>query len=294
MRGEEVLSLLRAQNGDYVSGERMSEVLGVSRSAVWKIIKGLREQGYDIHSVTNKGYTLVDHPNLLEKERLERMVAGGEIGSVLHCLDSIDSTNTQAKRLATEGAPHGTVVLAEEQTGGRGRFGRGFLSPKGTGIYVSALLRPDATPTEMSDFTAWVAVAVWRAIKDCCDAPVQIKWTNDLVLGGKKICGILTELGLESESNRLDYMIVGVGVNACQNGFPEDLAEIATSIVMETGEEVDRTELAGGILASFEQLLGDFPQEKEKYLALYRQNCITIGKPVQVFTPATRREGTAI
>lgn len=291
-----MLALLRAQQGGYLSGEAMSQTLGISRTAIWKIINGLRLQGYEIDSVSNKGYCLVDHPNLLEQGRLTAQLSHCQIGKRLHCFDTIDSTNTQMKRLATEGEPHGTVILSEEQTGGRGRYGRTFSSPKGTGVYLSLLLRPKCTAVEMTDFTAWVAVAVADAIEECCGVTPQIKWTNDLVLGGKKICGILTELGLDGDSGELDYVVVGIGVNVNQKqeDFPPEIAEMATSIAAEQGGEVDRTDLATHLITKLDQLVTTFPQQKEKYLDQYRTRCITIGKQVQVITPTTRRQAMAI
>ena len=203
MSRETVLSLLLAHPGEYLSGAAMSRTLGVSRAAVWKAIEALRQEGYEITSAPNRGYRLESAPDRVREGELSGHLAGCLVGSRLLCLDTIDSTNTEAKRQAMAGAPEGLVVLAEEQTGGRGRLGRSFQSPRGCGLYLTALLRPQLPPIEVVDFTAWVAVAVCDGIQAACGVRPRIKWTNDIVLEGKKLCGILTEMGLENEINAL-------------------------------------------------------------------------------------------
>ena len=185
MSREKVLSLLRDCQGEYLSGEAMSRELGISRAGVWKAIEGLRQEGYVISSAPNRGYCLEDAPDLLRAGELSGPLTGSLVGSKLLCLDIIDSTNTECKRQAMAGASEGLVVMAEEQTGGRGRRGRGFQSPRGKGLYLSALFRPDLSPNLVSDFTAWVAVAVCDGIEACCGIRPQIKWTNDIVLTEK-------------------------------------------------------------------------------------------------------------
>lgn len=193
MSRETVLSLLLAHPGEYLSGAAMSRTLGVSRAAVWKAIEALRQEGYEITSAPNRGYRLESAPDRVREGELSGHLAGCLVGSRLLCLDTIDSTNTEAKRQAMAGAPEGLVVLAEEQTGGRGRLGRSFQSPRGCGLYLTALLRPQLPPIEVVDFTAWVAVAVCDGIQAACGVRPRIKWTNDIVLEGKKLCGILTD-----------------------------------------------------------------------------------------------------
>ena len=222
MSRETVLSLLLAHPGEYLSGAAMSRTLGVSRAAVWKAIEALRQEGYEITSAPNRGYRLESAPDRVREGELSGHLAGCLVGSRLLCLDTIDSTNTEAKRQAMAGAPEGLVVLAEEQTGGRGRLGRSFQSPRGCGLYLTALLRPQLPPIEVVDFTAWVAVAVCDGIQAACGVRPRIKWTNDIVLEGKKLCGILTEMGLENEINALQYLVTGIGVNVNQR--PEDFS----------------------------------------------------------------------
>ena len=275
MSRETVLSLLLAHPGEYLSGAAMSRTLGVSRAAVWKAIEALRQEGYEITSAPNRGYRLESAPDRVREGELSGPLAGCLVGSRLLCLDTIDSTNTEAKRQAMAGAPEGLVVLAEEQTSGRGRLGRSFQSPRGCGLYLTALLRPQLPPIEVVDFTAWVAVAVCDGIQAACGVRPRIKWTNDIVLEGKKLCGILTEMGLENEINALQYLVTGIGVNVL-------------------GRPVRRSELAVQIIRALDRMYSAFPQGKADYLARYRADCLTPGNRVQLITPASRTEATAL
>ncbi len=296
MSRENVLSLLRERQGEYLSGEAMSRSLGISRAGVWKAIEGLRQEGYVIASAPNRGYCLEDAPDKLRAGELSGPLSGSLVGSKLLCLDVIDSTNTECKRQAMAGAAEGLVVTAEEQTGGRGRRGRSFQSPKGKGLYLSALFRPEMEPAKTADFTAWVAVAVCDGIEACCGVRPQIKWTNDIILGGKKLVGILTELGLESESNTLDYLVTGIGINV--NEGPEDFSpevqEIATSLSQQLGRPVRRTELAAQVVLALNRMYAVYPRERESYLARYRAGCITPGHQVQLITASSRRQAFAL
>ena len=295
MSRERVLSLLLGQEG-YLSGEAMSRELGVSRAAVWKAIEALRQEGYAISSAPNRGYRLEQAPDRLREGELSGPLAGCTVGSHLLCLEQIDSTNTEAKRQAMAGAPDGLVVLAEEQTGGRGRLGRSFQSPRGTGLYLSALLRPRLAPETVANLTAWVAVAVCDGIEACCGVRPQIKWTNDIVLNGKKLCGILTELGLESETNSLASLVTGIGLNTHQRreDFAPEIRDMATSLALELGRPVRRVELARHVIQALDRMYQNFPENKAAYLDRYRQDCLTTGRPVQLITPTQRREAQAV
>ena len=296
MSREKVLSLLLEQGGQYVSGEAMSRTLGISRAAVWKAIEALRQEGYVIQSAPNRGYCLEAAPDRVREGELSGPLEGCRVGGRLLCLETVDSTNTEAKRRAMAGAPDGLVILSEEQTGGRGRRGRAFQSPKGKGLYLTALLRPKLEPSQVADFTAWVAVAVCDGVEAACGLRPRIKWTNDLVLGGKKLCGILTELGLESESNTLDYLITGIGINVnhAPEDFDEEVRPIATSLAQALGRPVRRSQLAVEIIRALDRMYAQFPQNKEAYLAKYRSDCLTPGHPVQLITPASREEAFAV
>ena len=296
MSREHVLSLLLEHQGDYLSGETMSRELSISRAAVWKAIGTLRQEGYEISSAPNRGYRLESAPDRIREGELRVPLAGCRVGRQLLCLDVIDSTNTECKRRAMAGAEDGLVILAEEQTEGRGRKGRSFQSPRGKGLYLSALLRPKLSPAQVGDMTAWVAVAVCDGIEAACGVRPRIKWTNDLVLNGKKLCGILTELGLESETYSLDYLVTGIGVNV--NHMPEDFDEevraIATSLAQELGRPVRRAELAAQIIRALDQMYAGFPENKQRYLERYRIDCLTPGNQVQLYTPASRQEAYAL
>lgn len=296
MSRETILSLLLAHQGDFLSGEAMSQQLGISRAAVWKAIEALRQEGYVITSAPNRGYRLDSAPDRIREGELSGHLEGCVLGGSLMCLDSIDSTNTECKRQAMAGAPHGLVVLSEEQTGGRGRLGRSFQSPRGCGLYLSLLLRPQLPPQDVVDFTAWVAVAVCDGIEAACGVRPQIKWTNDLVLGGKKLCGILTEMGLESETNSLQYLVTGIGVNVnhTREDFDPELWEIAASLSMHLGRPVRRSVLAVEIIRALDRMYAGFPENKQEYLARYRADCMTTGKQVQLITPVSRQEAVAV
>ncbi len=296
MNREKVLSLLRERQGEYLSGEAMSRTLGISRAAVWKVVEGLRREGYTISSGPNRGYRLERAPDRLREGELAAPLAGLLVGRQLECLDTIDSTNTECKRRAMSGAQEGLVVTAEEQTGGRGRRGRSFQSPRGCGLYLSALLRPRLEPDQVAGFTAWTAVAVCDGIESCCGVRPAVKWTNDIILNGKKLAGILTELGLEGESNAVDYLVTGIGVNVNQRpeDFQEEVGSMATSLAMELGRPVRRSELAVHILRALDRAYAAFPAGQAAYLERYSRDCITLGKQVQLITPAGRREAFAL
>lgn len=293
---EQTLELLLEDQGNFISGEAMSQKLGVSRAAVWKHIAQLREQGYEIDAVKNKGYALTSAPNILEKTRISQGLEGQWLGQEIVCLPSIDSTNTEVKRRAMSGGKQGLVITSEEQTAGRGRRGRSFHSPLGTGLYFSFLYRPDCDASALHDLTAWVAVAVAEGIEACCGLAPSIKWTNDLLLNGKKISGILTEISLESESSFVEYVVVGIGINVNhqEGDFPPELGEFTSSIAMETGKTICRNQLCQDILLALNSMFSQLPQEKTKYLAAYRQRCITLGKEVQVLRGEARKEGKAL
>ena len=209
MSKEKIFALLSAQAGDFVSGEDISAQLGISRAAVWKAVGALRRDGYTIEAQTGLGYRLADSPDVLSERELRRRLGETKIvGRTLDCFESVDSTNSYLKRIAAEGAPDGAVAVADEQTAGRGRRGRSFSSGPGRGVYLSALLRPQLAPESVLPLTALGAVAACDAVERTCGVRPQIKWTNDLVLNGKKLSGTLTELSLEGESGALQYAVI--------------------------------------------------------------------------------------
>ena len=294
MLRDDVLALLRQREGEPLSGEAMSRTLGVSRAAVWKAMETLRQEGYEISSAPRRGYWLEKSPDLLSPGELSR--PDRRVGRELVCLDQVDSTNNEIKRRAVGEVPDGLTVVAGEQTGGRGRRGRSFVSPPGKGLYLSALLKPDCPLGEVPTLTAWSAVAVCDAIEELCGVRPGIKWPNDVILEGRKLCGILTELELEAETAALRYVVVGIGVNISQTetDFGPEVAPVAISLAQALGRAPRRAEVARALLDSLDRLYVGFPQQREGWLARYRADCLTVGKPVRVLSGAGEREGTAL
>lgn len=217
MTKDTILSLLRQSPGEFVSGEVIRQAAGVSRAAVSKAVAVLRQEGHEIESVTNRGYRLISLADSLRPEELRQRLTGHHIGQEIVCLPTIDSTNNEIKRRAVSGSVDGLVILADQQTGGRGRRGRSFVSPAGKGLYLSAALKPHCPLERVSSLTAWTAVALCDAIEQVCGVRPGIKWPNDLVLQDKKLCGVLTEMELEAETGSLGYVIIGIGINLRQN-----------------------------------------------------------------------------
>lgn len=282
MNADQLLNLLYQQKGSHISGEVMSQTLGVSRSAVWKGISSLREQGYVIESSTKKGYFLKSSPYFVEIQKISPYLIHQKLGNPLIYHMTIDSTNTHLKQLALEGTSEGTCVLSSEQTAGKGRRGRSFHSPAGLGVYMSVLLRPALSISQIMELTPWVAVAVCQGIFQCTGVSAQIKWTNDIVVNGKKLCGILTELGLESDAECLDYVVVGIGTNLAKGDFPPEISSIATSLEEVCGHSVDQSDFCVALLQSLDRMYQNFPEKKEEYLDYYRNACISTEKEVQV------------
>ena len=276
---EEVLRALMAQGGS-ISGERLARKLGISRNSVWKAIQHLRAEDYQIEAVTNRGYRLVSAPNRISKPQIQRWLKAETIGARMEIHDRLDSTNTRAKALAAKGAPHGYLVIAESQSGGRGRFGRPFFSPEHSGVYITYILRPELAAERAVMITSMAAVAVARAIEAVADVDVQIKWVNDLYINGRKVCGILCEASMDFESGQLEYAVLGIGVNVVSMRFPDELADIATSVENECGAPVSRSRLIAEISNQLEALYGQL--ETGEFMAENRSRSNVIGRDVTV------------
>ena len=275
---EKILELLKS--GETVSGGQLARELGVSRNAVWKVVNGLRRDGYAIDAGTNRGYRLRSAPDLLSETEIRRWLTAKEFGRQIEIHDRLDSTNNRAKALAAAGAPHGTTVIADSQSGGRGRLGRSFFSPEHSGVYMTCVLRPECVPEKAGLLTSLAAVASARAVEKVSGAEVKIKWVNDLYLGDRKICGILSEAGLDMEAGRLEYAVVGIGINVKRMAFPPELREIATSVGNETGGDPDRNRLIAEILNGLEALYGSL--ETGDFLQESRERSNVIGRKVTV------------
>src|SRR6056297_1639751 len=232
-----ILKILK-ENKDYISGEKISNILNVSRTAVWKNINNLKEKGYKIDSISRKGYKLISSPDILTYEEITPYLKTENIGKNILYFDTIDSTNKKAKGIA-ETSPDGTVVISKEQTAGRGRLGRNWSSPKGSSLLISILLKPEIDPSKVSNITLVGAVALVKTLEDL-GIEGLIKWPNDIIINGKKIAGILTEMS--AEINQVNYIIMGIGVNLFvkTEEFHEDISHKAGSILSETGETIDR------------------------------------------------------
>ncbi len=278
----EVLKYLESRRDEYTSGEKMAEELQVSRSAVWKAVSALREEGYDVEAVSRKGYRLAEDSDVLSE---------ASIGSCLHYADpslitvlkTVDSTNIRLRSMALEGAPHGSVVLAETQTGGRGRLGRSFVSPPNSGIYMSVLLRPGADMEAAIPVTTAAAVAVCEAVRELTGKEAGIKWVNDVYIGRRKICGILTEAAADVETGSLDYVVVGIGINFRENpdAFEGEVRERAGWVYGKEEKGVRRSELAATVIDRMLQYADHMPERG--FIDAYRKYSIIIGKERRCF-----------
>lgn len=278
---------------DYVSGQEISEALGVSRQAVNKAVKALRDKGFEIESVTRKGYRLASMPNHLCEEAVRCYLDTELIGKNLIVLDSVTSTNDYLKALADKGAPTGTVVLAREQTAGKGRLGRVWQTKKDDGIAMSVLLRPELAPQEVSAITPLSGLAMCRGINEFCMLDSRIKWPNDIIVGSKKLVGILTEMS--AELDRVDYTVTGIGINVEHTVFPEDIAHKATSILLETGRHINQNHLVAVLLSSLErELVSSRYRLTGTTVSDYRDLCATIGRQVTFSRGERRLSGMAV
>ena len=303
---DRITGLLRkAQSGGFLSGEEISRQLGISRAAVSQAVRSLREDGYTISSVTNRGYRMEDGAEdfcagtpaeacpfdpltpgelaaYIEEERLDRV----------QCFEEIDSTNSELIRQAASGAPDGTVLVADMQTGGRGRRGRSFASPSGMGVYLSYLIRPSSSLKEKiaaegdaglwASLTSWTSVAAAAAVAECCGSWPDIKWVNDLYKNGRKLCGILTQIQMATENYEVESIVIGMGVNVHQRyeDFPEEIREIAGSLRTEFDVPVRRAALAAALIRSLDRMYAAWPDARGEYLRLYREHSLVIGRAV--------------
>ena len=291
---ENVLQLLEENKGSYISGEELARHFQVTRSAVWKVIKSLQEEGYQITGLRKKGYALSEDTNLLSAAAIGKYLDHDPFFKI-HVFKSVDSTNEVAKREALNGAGEGSVWLAEEQTAGKGRKGKSFFSPASTGIYMSLLLRPSFPPMTASLLPSAAATAVAVSLEEILGIKAGIKWVNDIFVEGKKISGTLTESAMSVENNGLDYVIVGIGVNLQrpENGFPAELETIAGS-VLETAEGYGdiRNRVAAEIL---KRLSGYYRElERRSFLPEYKKRLFFLGNEINILLPRETITATAL
>lgn len=291
----DILTLLR-NSRDYVSGQQLCDQFGVSRTAVWKAINQLKEEGYRIEAVSHKGYRLLESPDVLSRSEVLSRLKTKWAGQQLFYLEETGSTNIDAKHYAEEGEPHGTTVIAEKQNAGRGRRGKYWESPPGSAIYMTIMLKPDFAPDKASMLTLVMALSVAEAITEATGLQAGIKWPNDVVVNKKKVCGILTELNVETDYIR--HVVIGVGINV-NNGapeeFPEEIRETATSLRIEAGTPFSRAELLERVLERFEKNYDTFVTTLDLRLLIeaYGRYLLNLNMEVNVLDPKGSYTGVA-
>ena len=290
---DDVLELLENSDGP-ISGEEMAEKLGISRNSVWKAVGKLKEAGYEIQAGTNRGYQLVSSGNVLTPQGVRRLLTGSAKGCAIDVRDSVTSTNTVLKAIAEQGGAEGMALIAQQQTQGKGRLGRTFLSPKGTGLYISILLRPKFSAEESLCVTTAAAVAVAEAIDSVTGKHAMIKWVNDVYLKGRKVCGILTEASVDFENSGLNYAIVGIGVNVQEppGGFAPEIRDVAGALYKEEVPAGVRTQLAAEILNRFFGFYDYLTQRT--FMDAYRERSLLTGMEVTFTQGDTVKEGLVL
>ncbi|NLJ40661.1 MAG: biotin--[acetyl-CoA-carboxylase] ligase [Clostridiales bacterium] len=293
---DNILGMLLDNKEGYLSGEEISSVLGITRAGVWKHMKSLQEDGFQIEAKPRLGYRLVSIPETLDSLTLLATMRTQAMGRNIEIYETIGSTNTRAKELALKGAPEGTLIIAETQTVGKGRLGRGWLSTRKKGIWMSLILRPDIPPVQSPGITTAAAVAVRGALAKISGLDIGIKWPNDIILDGKKVCGILTEM--HADLDRIHYIVVGVGINANQerDDFPEGLISTATSLKIALNHKVDRREIIALTMEEIERLYFSYIKNDnfKDILEESRLFSVTLGRKVKIIGKDTEFEGFAL
>ncbi|MDD3168344.1 MAG: biotin--[acetyl-CoA-carboxylase] ligase [Eubacteriales bacterium] len=288
-----VLKALEENKGATVSGEELANRLNISRAAVWKSIQDLRQEGYRIDAITNKGYCLAQDSDVLSVEGILPHLKANFMADRIHVFRSLESTNLTAKKMALDGIPPGTVVIAEEQTKGRGRMGRSFHSPPVGGIYISFILQPRFDAAKSVLITTAASVAVCKAIENVTGISCRIKWVNDVYLGEKKICGILTEAVTDFESGRIEYIVLGIGINynTAQSAFPKELSGIAGSLLESgrlSGSAASRNRLIAELIDQVLEINESL--ESRGFLADYKSRSFVLGKEILIIPTAGSKQ----
>ncbi|KAB1434304.1 biotin--[acetyl-CoA-carboxylase] ligase [Candidatus Galacturonibacter soehngenii] len=289
----QILTLLKEAD-TYISGQDICTHFGVSRTAVWKAINQLKKEGYVIEAVPNKGYYLKTSPDIISYSEMKSVLNTKWIGEELYFYEEIDSTNTKAKQLAETGATSGTLVVSNMQTAGKGRRGRQWESPSETGIFMTLILKLDMNPSKASMLTLVMALAVVKACNEVTKSTCYIKWPNDIVLNKKKICGILTEMS--AEMDYINHIVIGIGINANVDSFPEELKDKATSLKIENGKEVKRAMLINRIMVHFEHEYEIFMHNESMKAQIdeYNEFLINKDKEVTIIEPSNQYQGIAL
>lgn len=293
---DKILKVLVDNRDEFLSGEAISSYLGITRSAVWKHIKSLQQDGFEIESRPGLGYRLLALPEELDLISLNEIMKTQIMGKSIELHQVIDSTNNRARELALEGADEGTLIIAETQLEGRGRLSRSWISPRGKGIWMSLILKPDLSPDQAPHITAIAAVAIRKALNRATGLVIGIKWPNDIIIDGKKVCGILTEM--HADIDRIYYVVVGIGINVnmTQEDFPVELSSTATSLRIALGRNLDRRQLIALIMEEIEEIYYTYLENRDfkQILDLCRQYSVTLNRPVKVIGRDTSFEGFAV
>ena len=291
---EEILRLLRSADG-YISGQELCNRFGVSRTAVWKAINQLKEAGYEIEAQQNKGYRLKAAPDLMTEAEIKSLMHTDWVAKEVLYFDTIDSTNTKAQELAEKGYPSGTLVVADKQESGKGRRGRSWVSPSGTGIFMTLMIKPDINPNNASMLTLVAALAVAKAITSVTGEEAMIKWPNDIVVNGKKVCGILTEMN--AQFDYINHIVVGIGINVHNESFPEEISQMASSLMIEAGgKRFHRAQIIAETMSYFEQYYDTFLQTQDlsALVRKYDELLVNMNKAVRVLDPKEPFDGKAM
>lgn len=291
---EEILRLLRSADG-YISGQELCNRFGVSRTAVWKAINQLKEAGYEIEAQQNKGYRLMAAPDLMTEAEIKSLMHTEWVAKEVLYFDTIDSTNTKAQELAEKGYPSGTLVVADKQEAGKGRRGRSWVSPSGTGIFMTLMIKPDINPNNASMLTLVAALAVAKAITSVTGEEALIKWPNDIVINGKKVCGILTEMN--AQFDYINHIVVGIGINVHNESFPEEISQMASSLMIEAGgKRFHRAQIIADTMSYFEQYYDTFlkTQDLSALVREYDELLVNRNKSVRVLDPKEPFDGKAM
>lgn len=291
---EEILRLLRGADG-YISGQELCNRFGVSRTAVWKAINQLKEAGYEIEAQQNKGYRLMAAPDLMTEAEIKSLMHTDWVAKEVLYFDTIDSTNTKAQELAEKGYQSGTLVVADKQESGKGRRGRSWVSPSGTGIFMTLMIKPDINPNNASMLTLVAALAVAKAITSVTGEEALIKWPNDIVVNGKKVCGILTEMN--AQFDYINHIVVGIGINVHNESFPEEISQMASSLMIEAGgKRFHRAQIIAETMSYFEQYYDTFlkTQDLSALVREYDKLLVNRNKSVRVLDPKEPFDGKAM
>lgn len=288
----EILQLLK-KNKEFISGQQLCDHFQVSRTAVWKAVEQLKKDGYEIEAVRNRGYRLKESPDIVSEAEILSFLDTEWAGRQVVFYKETDSTNNRAKESGEKGGVHGTLFVADKQSAGKGRRGRTWESPEGSSIYMTILVRPDILPDRAPMLTLVMGLSAAEAIGEMTGVEAGIKWPNDIVIDGKKVCGILTEMA--TEIDYINYVVIGVGINVNEKSFGDEIKKTAVSLRLATGKDFRRSELIAAVLRRFEKNYEQFLEtgDLSGLQADYNKKLVNRGQDVRVFEPGNEYEAQA-